>query len=94
MYLLKDYVIGFRDKSIMSGDILAIRTVASVAKGYEFKGYCFILVGILIVVCFALLMRWFVLEEKKKRKRWYNWIKIAVLLFVFIKVSVPQLYVY
>lgn len=91
---LNYYVTGFRDKPIMLGDILAIRTAVSVANGYDFKGYCYILLGVLIVICFALSMRWVVIEEEKKRKRWYNWIKIVVLLVVFIKVSVPQLYVY
>ena len=91
---LNYYVTGFRDKPILLGDILAIRTAASVANGYDFKGYCYILLGVLIVICFALSMRWVVIEEEKKRKRWYNWIKIVVLLVVFIKVSVPQLYVY
>lgn len=91
---LNYYVTGFRDKPIMLGDILAIRTAASVANGYDFKGSCYILLGILIVICFVLSIRWFVIEEEKKRKRWYNWIKIVVLLVVFVKVSVPQLYVY
>ncbi len=91
---LNHYVVGFRDKPIMIGDILAIRTAASVAKGYEFKGYCYILLGFLVVVCFVLLMRWFVIEEEKKKKRWYNIIKIVVVMAIFMKVSWPQLYVY
>ncbi len=91
---LNHYVVGFRDKPIMIGDILAIRTAASVAKGYEFKGYCYILLGLFVVVCFVLLMRWFVIAEEKKKKRWYNVIKIIVLVAIFMKISWPQLYVY
>ncbi len=91
---LNHYVVGFRDKPIMLNDILAIRTAASVADGYEFKGYCYILLGILIVSCFILLMRWFIIEEEKKKKRWYNIIKIVLLVVVFMKVSWPKLYVY
>lgn len=91
---LNHYVIGFRDKPIMLGDVFAIRTAASVAKGYEFKGYCYILLGLLVVISFVLLMRWFVIEEEKKKKRWYNIIKIVIMMAIFMKIFWPQLYVY
>jgi len=91
---LNYYVIGFRDKPIMLGDVFAIRTAASVAKGYEFKGYCYILLGLLVVISFVLLMRWFVIEEEKKKKRWYNIIKIVIMMAIFMKIFWPQLYVY